>query len=232
MKGRIVAVLFIVVFVLLIAVVFSLLNDSSSTEDISSFRIQSQQTDGGIVSQIETPPVTQAPQTTWLPNPTTEPVYVPAVTPAPTPVPTPTPAPTPVPVPVNTVIGSGSFESNNAARGKYLDIVANWTATTVSEYQAEVEVVVNTKSWQLESGSFESVHISLGDQYATCTSNPINYQTAALGINELARHTFTVELPNGASNTYPLQVEWEFGGVYMMEPFPVLECGGTVNLSR
>ena len=38
MKSKIIAVLFVIVFLLLVAVVFSLLNDNSSPDDISSFR--------------------------------------------------------------------------------------------------------------------------------------------------------------------------------------------------
>ena len=232
MKGRLVAVLFVVVFILLIAVVFSLLNDGTSTEDISSFRIQSQQTDGGIVSAIETPPVTPAPETTWLPNPTQLPTPVPA-TPAPTPAPT--PVPTPSPAPVNVVIGSGTFESNS---GTYLNITADWTATTVSDSQVDVTVKVNAKSYALDYVGFpNSVHIAVGDQYESCAANTISHPDNTLMLNELATHTVSVYLPAGTSNTFPVQIVWDFNGIYgspTMGPVPItsLECGGSITLSR
>lgn len=233
MKSKLVAVLFIIVFVLLIAVVFSLINDNSSTADISSFRIQSQQSEGGgIVSSIETPPVTAAPQVTWLPNPTAAPTPIPA-TPAPTPAPT--PVPTPPPAPVNAVIGSGTFESNS---GTYLNITADWTATTVSDSQVDVTVKVNAKSYALDYIGFpDSVHIAIGDKYESCAANTVSYSDNNLTLNELATHTVSINLPVGSSNTYTVQVVWDFNGVYgspTMGPVPItsLECGGTIVLAR
>jgi len=232
MKGKLVAVLFVIVFVLLIAVVFSLLNDNSSTDDISSFRLQSQQTDGGIVSAITAPPVTAAPEATLLPNPTTVPTPAPA-TPAPTP--TPTPVPTPTPAPVNMVIGSGTFESNT---GTYLNMTADWTATTVSDTQVDITFKVNAKSYALDYNGFpDAIHIAVGDKYESCASNTISYTGNNLSLNELATHTISVNLPAGASNTYTVQVVWDFNGVYgspTMGPVPItsLECGGTITLSR
>ena len=233
MKGKLVAVLFVIVFVLLIAVVFSLLNDNTSTADISSFRIQSKETDGGIVSAIETPPpAAAAPETTWLPNPTPVPTPVP-VTPAPTP--EPTPVPTPPPAPVNMVIGSGKFESNS---GTYLNITADWTAVTVSDSQVDVTVKVNAKSYALDYTGFpNAVHIAVGDKYESCAANTVSYTENNLTLNELATHTISINLPAGASNTYTVQVVWDFNGVYgspTMGPVPItsLECGGSITLSR
>ena len=232
MKGKLVAVLFVIVFVLLIAVVFSLLNDNTSTADISSFRIQSKNTDGGIVSSIETPPPTATPETAWLPNPTTAPEAVP-VTPAPTPAPT--PVPTPTPAPANVVIGSGTFESNS---GTYLNITADWKATTVSDSQVDITVKVSAKSYQLDYTGFpNAVHIAVGDKYESCAANTVSYLENNLALNELATHTISVNLPAGSSNSFPLQVVWDFNGVYgspTMGPVPItsLECGGTITLSR
>ena len=230
MKSKLLVVLFIIVLVLLVAVVFSLLNDGSSTDDISSYRIQSQDTESGIVSNIATPAPTAAPETTWLPIPTPEPTPVPA-----TPVPTPTPTPTPPPVPVNTVIGSGSFESNS---NTWLDIVAEWTATTVSETQVDVTVKVSAKSYALEYTGFPNgLRIAIGDKYESCPSNNVYYTDNALTYNELGTHTISLDLPAGTSNTYAMQVEWDFNGSYgspTMGPVPIntLECGGTITLAR
>ena len=232
MKGKLVAVLFVIVFVLLIAVVFSLLNDGTSTADISSFRIQSQNTNGGIVSSIETPPPTAMPETAWLPNPTAAPEAVPVTT---APTQAPTPIPTATPAPANVVIGSGTFESNS---GTYLNITADWKATTVSDSQVDITVTVNAKSYQLDYTGFpDSVHIAVGDKYESCAANTVSYLENALALNELATHTISVNLPAGTSNSFPLQVVWDFNGVYgspTMGPVPItsLECGGTINLTR
>ena len=230
MKSKIVAVLFVIVFVLLIAVAFSLLRDDSSPEDISSFRLDSRQEGGGIVSQIETPPVQETPAPTLLPLPTAEP------TPAPTPVPTPapTPVPTPEPTPAIVELGSGRFESTT---GTYLNMFAEWSAKTVNASQVQVEVVVYANSYALESASLENIHLSLGDKYVTCRSNEINYAGPGIADNELARYTFTIDLPAGSSNTLPLQAVWDFNGAYGspamgVVPLSFIECGGTVNLVR
>lgn len=230
MKSKLIAVLFVIVFVLLVAVVFSLLNDDASTDDISSFRIQSTDTDSGLVSAIETPTPTTAPEVTWLPNPTQEPVIA---TPEPTPVPT--PEPTPTPQPVNTVLGSGTFESNS---GTYLNMTADWTATTVSDSQVEITFKVYAKSYALDYIGFPSaIHISVGDQYESCAANSISYTDNTLNLNELATYTMTVSLPAGSSNTYNVQVVWDFNGVYgspTMGPVQItsLECGGVITLVR
>ena len=230
MKSKLIAVLFVIVFVLLIAVVFSLLNDGTSTDDIGSFRIKSTDTDGGLVNNIETPAPTPAPEVTWLPNPTEEPV---PVTPEPTPAPT--PVPTPTPQPVNTVLGSGTFESNS---GTWLNMTADWTATTVSDTQVDITFKINAKSYALDYTGFPSaIHISVGEQYESCAANNISYSDNTLALNELASYTMSVSLPAGSSNTYNVQVVWDFNGVYgspAMGPVQItsLECGGVITLVR
>lgn len=232
MKGKFIAVLFVIVFVLLIAVVFSLLNDSASPKDIAGYRLQSgQNSEGGLVSAIETPSYASTPAPTFLPLPTQEPTPTPIPV---TPAPTPTPPPTPTPAPVNIQVGSGSFESNT---GTFLNIVADWTATTISESQVEVKINVRTKSYALEYTGFpNAVHISLGDKFENCAANDVNYDGKALAENELASYTATVSLPAGTSNSFPLQVVWDFNGVMGGAAGPVplqtIECGGTISISR
>ena len=222
MKNKLIVVLFVVVFVLLIAVVFSLLNDSNSTDDIGSFRIESTESDESLVTAIETPTPTAAPEVTWLPNPTETPAAV-------------TPEPTPTPQPVNTVLGSGTFESNS---GTYLNMTADWTATTASDTQVDITFKVYAKSYALDYIGFPSaIHISVGDQYESCAANSISYTDNTLNLNELATYTVSVSLPVNSSNTYNVQVVWDFNGVYgspTMGPVEVtsLECGGVITLVR
>lgn len=232
MKSKIVAVLFVIIFVLLVAVVFSLLNDNSSPDDIASFRIDAKHESDGIVSQIETPPVQDTPAPTLLPLPTAVPTVMPTATPVPTPTPTPVPTPEPTPAIVN--LGSGKFESST---GTYLNMFAEWSASTVNASQVQVDVAVYANSYALESASLENIHLSLGDRYVTCTSNPINYPGPGIANNELARYTFTVDMPAGSSNTLPLQVVWDFNGAYGspsmgVVPISSIECGGVINLVR
>ena len=230
MKSKIVAVLFVIVFVLLVAVAFSLLHDNSSPEDISNFRLDSKDSGGGIVSKIETPPVQETPAPTLLPLPTVEPTPVP--TPVPTPEPTPVPTPEPTPAIMN--LGSGRFESTT---GTYLNLAAEWSAVTLNANQVQVDVTVYANSYALESASLENIHLSLGDKYVTCTSNAIDYPGPGLTDNELARYSFTVDLPAGSSQALTLQAVWSFNGAYGspsmgVVPISSIECGGPINLVR
>ena len=90
MKGKLVTVLFIIVFVLLVAVVISLLNDDQDLTNINDIRIEATQTDTPVlVVPATAQPVQDTPAPTLLPLPTAPPT--------PTPMPTATPMPTPEP---------------------------------------------------------------------------------------------------------------------------------------
>ena len=232
MKGKLIAVLFVIVFVLLIAVVFSLLTDNASPTDINSYRLQASDGSGGIVKDIETPPpVYKTPEPT-LALPTAPPTPTPIPTPVPTPAPT--PVPTPPPVPVNTVLGSGSFESST---GTFLDVVADWTATVVSDSLVDVTITVSSRSYALDyTGYPNAVHISLGDKFENCAASDVRYDGKSIALNTLATHTISVPL-NPGTNTYPLQVVWDFKGtIGSMTRGPVqldsLECGGTIQFTK
>ena len=228
MKGKLVAVLFVVVFLLLIAVVFSLLTDDQDHTDINDFRIQAQTTDSPILQSMQTPqPTYQAPaEPTWLPLPTMAPTPTPIV---PTPMPTPIPTPEPTPIPMITDLGAGSFRS---ASPVYLNVIADWSAKAIDANTVAVTVTVSAESYALHlSRSIGAVHVSLGDQYVSLDAPDLIYD-GGLAVNELASTTFNVPLPAGMSNSYNLNVAWHFGGWYMNMEIPSLECGGTVTLVR
>ena len=42
----------------------------------------------------------------------------------------------------------------------------------------------------------------------------------------------TVSLPSGSSASFPLAAQYQFGGTYSKVELPVIECGGTIELSR
>ena len=45
-------------------------------------------------------------------------------------------------------------------------------------------------------------------------------------------NSFLVDLPQGSSDSFPLAVEWHFGGTYSGVDIPVVECGGLIELTR
>ena len=211
MKNKLVAVLFIVVFVLLVAVIFSLLNDGQDTTNIDDVRLNATETQSPVVTAL--------------------PTFAPAeATAEPTLLPLPTEAPTPTPVPVGTDLGSSSFESTSPVQG--LNIVADWSAKTVDDSTVAVTVTVSTMSYSLHLEPARSVNITLAGQYATLDVGAVTYDGSSMAKNELASTTFNVDLPVGSSNSYTLAVEWHFGGAYMNTPIDVLECGGNITLVR
>ena len=226
MKNKLVAILFIIVFVLLVAVICSLLTDGQDVTDINDVRLSTgAATDSPVVTSIATPTpdpnATPAPAATLLPLPTE--------TPTPTPEPTPTPIPTPTPVPAGMELASGSFSSANQVA---LNVVADWSAKTVDANTVAVTVTVSAESYSLHLDPTKSVNVSLAGQYVTLDVPAVTYDGSALAKNELASTTINIDLPAGSSNSYTLAVEWHFGGVYMNMPIEVLECGGTIDLVR
>ena len=227
MKGKLVTILFIIVFILLVMVIISLLTDGQDVNDINDYRFESIQTDTPILVDVPTaqPVVSVAP--TMLPLPTPEPTPTPAPTFAPTP--PPTPVPTPTPLPIITDLGTGSFRSNT---GRFIDVVADYKVTAVDANQVRVDVNVAVESYSLHVIAAPSVNVGFAGQFKTLDAPAITYDGKEHMRNELASTSFIVDLPAGASNTYTLAVEWQFGGWYMNTELPVIECGGPVSIVR
>ncbi|MBQ8216642.1 MAG: hypothetical protein IJZ91_01650 [Oscillospiraceae bacterium] len=227
MKGKLVTILFIIVFILLVMVIISLLTDGQDVNDINDYRFESIQTDTPILVDVPTaqPVVSVAP--TMLPLPTPEPTPVPVPTFAPTP--PPTPVPTPTPAPIITDLGTGSFRSNT---GRFIDVVADYKVTAVDANQVRVDVNVAVESYSLHVIAAPSVNVGFAGQFQTLDAPAITYDGKEHMRNELASTSFIVDLPAGASNTYTLAVEWQFGGWYMNTELPVIECGGPVSIVR
>ena len=146
------------------------------------------------------------------------------------PVPTATPAPTPTPAPVGQVLDSGSVRSQT---GLPIDVRADWVATVLDSDRVQVQVTVVLESYALQiAESYKSVNVSVGDQYASCNAPAVDYDGSAKLETVLGTTTHTLYLAQGTSNVFPLAVEYHFGGVYSGEELPVIECGGSLVLSR
>ena len=229
MKGKLVTILFIIVFLLLVAVVFSLLTDDQDMSNIDDYRLQTVQTSSPILVDMPSAPPVQTVAPTMLPLPTVQPTPMPVFTVAPTPVPTPEPTPMPTPTPMITDLGSGSFRS---ASPVYLNVIADWSAKAIDANNVAVTVTVSVESYSLHlSASSAAVNVNFGDQYQTLGAPDLIYD-GGLGVNQLATTTFTVPLAAGSSNSYNLGVAWHFGGWYMNMEIPSIECGGVVTLVR
>lgn len=235
-KGRIKAVLFIIVFLLVIAVAVNLLMDMQSERKADATPTDDPYANT-VTPSVETQPAIETAQPTPAIAPSTVPTatsvpatQVPTQAPTPTPVPTATPEPVQPVIPQGEVIGSGSFTSDT---GTPLNLRADWTATVLDAERVEVTVNVYLVSYQIEVRElYNAVNVSVGDQYASADSPAIKWENNTKLETLLASTVHTLSLPAGSSASFPLAAQYQFGGTYSKVDLPVIECGGTIELSR
>ena len=230
-RGKIKAVLFIIVFVLAVAIGCNALIDLSENkapEVTADPFLTSPSPDPGQSGSL--PLETAAPTATPIPVQTVAPTVAPTPVPTPEPTPAPTPVPTPTPAPEGQVLDSGSVRSQT---GLPIDVRADWVATVLDSDRVQVQVTVVLESYALQiAESYKSVNVSVGDQYASCNSPAVDYDGSAKLETVLGTTTHTLYLAQGTSDSFPLAVEYHFGGTYSGEELPVIECGGSLVLSR
>ena len=209
-KGRIKAVLFIIVFLLVIAVAVNLLMDMQSEKKAEATPTNDPYANT-VTPSVETQPALETPQ----PTPAIEPSVAPTATPtpaAPVPTATPTPVPTATPEPIQPVIPQGEV---------------------IGSERVEVTVNVYLVSYQIEVRElYNAVNVSVGDQYASADSPAIKWENNTRLETLLASTVHTLSLPSGSSASFPLAAQYQFGGTYSKVELPVIECGGTIELSR
>ncbi len=226
-RGKIKAVLFIVVFVLAVAIGCNAL--------IGMANMKPEETEPTPDPFLMTPDVNSQTGSTVAPStvaPTVVPTVAPTVAPtiAPTPTPTPTPVPTATPAPAGQVLGSGSFSSET---GVPINIRANWTATVLDSERVQVKVEVILDSYALHiAESYGALNVSVGDQYASSSTPAVDYDGNEQLSTVLGSTTHTLNLAQGQSSSYTVAVEYHFGGTYSDQELPVIECGGSIQLSR
>ena len=243
MKGKITAVLFILVFLLVVAVVFTFLTSLDRRREAEAN--QPAGNDVVVTEYTPTPtPVTPQPQqAAAVPGQDqgqSTPVTAAPATPAPTPKPAAavmeTPASDAMPAPggvadMGKLLGSGSFSSHT---GAHIDIRADWEARVSGDTDISVRVTVYLNSYSIYVNALPNcLNIGLNDQYVTLDSPAISYDSnTALLTTELGSQSFTVQLPAGNSRDLDLQAEWHWGGTYGGVDIPVIECGGSFTVTR
>lgn len=234
-KGRIKAVLFLVVFLLVMAVAVNLLLDMDrERREVVHLPVDTPaatEAPAQTPAPVETPAPVQTPAPTPMPTPAPTPVPTPAPTPAPTPDPfLDAPSPTPEPVPVGQEIGTGTFTSET---GVGMNVRAVWTANVLDANRVQVTVKVYLDSYSLQiTEARSSLNVSVGDSYKTADTPTANYEDNTRHETLLATTEHTVNLSDGESRSFPVQVEYYFGGTYMKKDLPVIECGGSITLER
>lgn len=228
-KGRIKAVLFIIVFLLVIAVAVNLLMDMQSEKKAEATPTNAPYANT-VTPSVDMQPALETPQPTPAIVPSVAPTATPTATPTPTPIPTATTGPVQPVIPQGEVIGSGSFTSDT---GTPLNLRADWTATVLDSERVEVTVNVYLVSYQIEVRElYNAVNVSVGDQYASADSPAIKWENNTRLETLLASTVHTLSLPSGSSASFPLAAQYQFGGTYSKVELPVIECGGTIELSR
>lgn len=235
-SGKIKAVLFIIVFLLIVAVVASWF---VSRDEPSAPAAEPEAAAPSVTADTEVV-VTPEP-TAVLITPAPKPSQAPQPTPAPTPIPTPSPTPeplfplpteteTPVPFVAGETLGSGRIQTQN---GLGIDLIADWSAVAVSADEIRLDVDVSLFSGALYTGEGgRAVLISAGGQYATLEAPLISFDGPGMATHALGSHSFTLSAPAGQSTALSLVVNWQYNGKYGDVSIPSLECGGTINLSR
>ena len=232
---RLKAVLFIIVFLLVMAVAVNLLVDMQNARqeiDVGSNApaIVTPPVGGETAAPEEIPVATPAPTFVPTPTPTEINVVTPVSTPEPTPEPTPTPVPTPTPIPVGEVIGSGTFASDT---GVPMNIRAVWTAAIEDADHVKVTVQVWLDSYQINLIEVSNaVNVSVGEVYRSTGAPAVEWDQNVQIETLLGTTEHVLFLPQGTTDNFPLAVEYHFGGTYSKKELPVIECGGYISLSR
>ena len=221
-KGKIKAVLFLITFLLVMAVAVNLLLDMERDKrEVVHLPVDS-----------PAPTATPAPVVTPVPTPAPPPVPTPALTPDPyLSVPeTPAPDAVPEPRPVGEEIGRGEFRSET---GVGMNLRCVWTANVLD--QSRVQVTVNTylDSYSLQiTEARKSLNVSVGESYRSADTPTVQYEDNAQHETLLATTEHVVNLADGETASFPVQVEYYFGGTYMKKELPVIECGDRITLER
>lgn len=226
-KGRIKAVVLIIVFLLVVAVICSWLTGTDKKDEQPADNTNPPEESSNVIVIDPNSTQSTAPATTPAPTPVPTPTPTPAPTPTPTPAPTPTPTPTPA---YGDNLGSGTFKSDT---GVPINLKADWSAKTISASQVEVTVKVSVDSYAIHLQAVPyAVKLSVNGEYVTMDAPAVDYDGSAATNTVFGTKTFTVSLSEGSSANIPVAIEWHFGGTYGGQEIDVIECGGTISVSR
>ena len=230
-KRRIKAVIFILLFLLVMAVAVNLLLDME--KDKREVVHLPSESAAPAPTEAPTPtPVPATPAPTPAPTATPEPTRDPYIDTPATPVPTlqPLPTPTGTPTPEGEELGTGTFRSET---GVGLNVRAEWTAKVMDAKHVKVTMQIWLDSYSLHLIQVNNcVNVSVGESYVTANAPAVDIDDNGAHQTLLATTEHVVNLADGESRSFPVQVEYQFGGTYQQQELPVIECGGAIELER
>ena len=230
-KRRIKAVIFIMLFLLVMAIAVNLLLDMEKDKR----EVVHLPSESAAPAPTEAPaptPVPATPAPTPVPTPTPEPTRDPYIDTPATPVPTlqPLPTPTGTPTPEGEELGTGTFRSET---GVGLNVRAEWTANVMDAKHVRVTMQIWLDSYSLHLIQVNNcVNVSVGESYVTANAPAVDIDDNGAHQTLLATTEHVVNLADGESRSFPVQVEYQFGGTYQQQELPVIECGGAIELKR
>ena len=230
-KRRIKAVIFILLFLLVMAVAVNLLLDMEKDKR----EVVHLPGESAAPAPTEAPaptPVPATPVPTPVPTQTPEPTRDPYIDTPATPVPTlqPLPTPTGTPTPEGEELGTGTFRSET---GVGLNVRAEWTANVMDAKHVKVTVQIWLDSYSLHLIQVNNcVNVSVGESYVTANAPAVDIDDNSAHQTLLATTEHVINLSDGESRSFPVQVEYQFGGTYQQQELPVIECGGAIELKR
>ena len=230
-KRRIKAVIFILLFLLVMAVAVNLLLDMEKDKR----EVVHLPGESAAPAPTEAPaptPVPATPAPTPAPTPTPEPTRDPYIDTPATPVPTlqPLPTPTGTPTPEGEELGTGTFRSET---GVGLNVRAEWTANVMDAKHVRVTVQIWLDSYSLHLIQVNNcVNVSVGESYVSANAPAVDLDDNSAHQTLLATTEHVINLSDGESRSFPVQVEYQFGGTYQQQELPVIECGGAIELER
>ena len=232
MQGKIKAILFIVIFLLLIAILISAftrkqgidvpsvdqLIAANPTDNIETVSNDSQ-------SGLPTPPSGPI----MLPTPTPVPASnIPATpTPTPTPSPTPEPTPTPTPEPTPTVLNleNGTFRSNTETG---LNLRVDYGISQNVDGSVHVHTTVSIESYQIHAGANPwGMQVNVAGNVQNLSVPEIQTDDPAQLVTEVGTADFDIKY-NGGGLTVPIQVTWNYGGRYSGKDLPQIVAEASI----
>ena len=114
-----------------------------------------------------------------------------------------------------------------------INLKADWSVKTISASQVEVTIKVSVDSYAIHLQAVPyAVKLSVNGEYVTMDAPAVDYDGSAATNTVFGSKTFKVNLSEGSSANIPVAIEWHFGGTYGGQEIDVIECGGTISVSR
>ena len=115
-----------------------------------------------------------------------------------------------------------------------MNIRADWKAVIEDAEHVKVLVDVYLESYQINLIAVDrAVNVSVGDVYVSSGAPAVEWDQNVQIDTLMASTEHLLYMPSGSgAASFPVAVEYHFGGTYSKVELPVIECGGSISLVR